>query len=80
MIDWVLHIWTKPLAGWTLLDVVGLVALFFGTVFLLFLAWAFVFVIAAEFRELNKKRAETMDQIRKRLGYDQPPSPPKDDF
>jgi hypothetical protein len=75
MLDWVINIWDKPLATWTLLDLVKLVAMFaavglalaavVGIVFL-----AFGYVIDA--RQASRPgAAEEREAARRRsIGYD----------
>lgn len=44
MIDWIIHVWTRPLASWSFLDLVGvvlvLIAGFYAAIFVGFLVWA----------------------------------------
>jgi hypothetical protein len=71
MLDWVTGIWTKPLAAWTLLDIVGILILTSAVSIGAFFAW----VSAVSLKDSiagrrSKSAAKSMEAMRKRLGYD----------
>lgn len=72
MINWITHIWTKPLAGWTLLDAFGLVIVLTA----LYVVGMTIYVICADFSipRIRPDRFRNADEKiateRKRLGYD----------
>jgi hypothetical protein len=69
MIDWITGIWTKPLATWTLLDIIGILILIPVVLF----AAVAVFIVVARIHNsvaVPKARPESHEAMRKRLGYD----------
>jgi hypothetical protein len=71
MLDWITGIWTKPLATWTLLDILGLSVLFV----VLWIGWLVASVALDTARisrqqEKAKNAPDYMDKVRKELGYD----------
>lgn len=71
MIDWITHIWSKPLGTWTLLDVLGLlfgiplaISAVIGAIGLICMLPA----MAAE--DLRRESAKRQAAKRKKLGYE----------
>ena len=73
MIDWITGISTKPLAAWTLLDILGLS----GSLCRPRIGWL-VLSVALDTARISRQQAKAknapdyMNKVRKELGYDQP--------
>jgi hypothetical protein len=71
MLDWITGIWHKPLAAWTLLDIVGISILTSVGSVVAFFAWAFASAAKDSIvARRNKPPPESAEAMRKRLGYD----------
>lgn len=68
--DWITHIWTKPLASWTLLDVIGIFALISFISIALFALRIFIAIWAENARERRMNPAQKAAKTRRELGYD----------
>jgi hypothetical protein len=63
MLDWIMHIWQKPLAAWTLLDV-------FGLFLILNVCWILPASCAATISESTSLSADKRaKRLRAKLGY-----------
>jgi hypothetical protein len=71
MLDWITHIWHRPIASWDLLDILGILALIPVTLFLLWIA-AFIVLgtVVSISTSLNNSAAKSVDEQRKKHGYD----------
>jgi uncharacterized protein involved in cysteine biosynthesis len=71
MLDWITHIWHKSLGSWNLLDILGIVTLIPVTILLLWVLAFFVFrVVSSIATSMNNGAAKSVDEQRKKLGYD----------
>lgn len=73
IVDWITGVWTKPLATWTLLDILGILILIpltlFAAFLLLFVGVGIWNEISFRTRRLRSPR-ESHEAMRKRMGYD----------
>jgi hypothetical protein len=68
--DWIMHIWSKPLGAWTLLDVIGILALVSISGVVLFMLRIFIEIWAENARERRTAPERKIAKTRRELGYD----------